>query len=365
MRLKNFKIPTWIWLSVLILTLLYITLTPVTLWGINWALTHQLENYTGSASALELNLQSGKYQLNGLEIKHKNLMDSFLKIDSIQVSLILADLIQGKITGDVLLQNAHLRITAAEKKEKPQQKQGRTEEKKWQDTFEHFIPIQIKNLKITNSDILFSVSDIKKTHNLHLEKINLTATNLHNRTELFQDSLSPIKASALLQGHAAVTIQGKVDVKAKHLRFDIDLSVVNFKPKEVNELLMKYVPLDLTKGELSLYTEVAASSDQMIGYVKIFLKDVDVIASNQYIKSAKHASMEIGSAFANWILKNSKDQVTAAQIPFKRQGGKFEVDGGEAFWSAIKNKSKELKKGFDNSIDLKNLERQKKSISQH
>lgn len=362
MNLERFKIPKWIWVTVLVLVVLRILLPPVTLLGINWALAKKLESYTGKVSDISFSLHKGNYNLSGIEIKKKNSSaPPILKIDDMQISLAMADLLGGNLNGDLLIRKALIQVVASEMKEK---KEIKKDEKKWQDILKVLVPIQIKSFKIEDSAFYFSDSSLKKSQNLQLEKINLTATDIRNRSELFEDSLSTLKASAVLQGHAAVGIKGKIDVLAKPPRFDIDMSVVDFKPKDVNELLMRYVPLDLTKGEMSIYTEVAASHDQMVGYTKIFLKDVDVIASNQYIKSGKHATIELGSAFANWILKNNEEESTAAQIPFKRQGGKFDVDSSAAFWSAVKNKSKELKKGFDNSINLKSVEKEKKSISQ-
>lgn len=362
MNLKKFKIPKWIWITVLILVVVRLLVAPVALWSMNWALAKKLDDYTGQVSAIKLSLLKGNYHLSGIEIKKKDsILPPILKIDGVKISLAMADLLGGKINGDLVVQKAVVQVVASEMKEK---KDDKKKEKKWQEALKVFIPIEIKSFKIEDSALYFSVSNLKKSQKLKVEKINLTAANLQSRSELYEDSLSTLKASAVLQGHAAVGINGKIDILAKPSRFDIDVSVVDFKPKDVNELLMRYVPLDLTKGEMSIYAEVAASHDQMVGYTKVFLKDVDVIASNQYIKSGKHVSAELGSAFANWILKNNEEELTAAQIPFKRQGGKFDVDASEAFWSALKNKTKELKKGFDNFINLKDVEKEKKSISQ-
>ena len=106
-----------------------------------------------------------------------------------------------------------------------------------------------------------------------------------------------------------------------------------------------------------------ALPSKISGYAKVFLKDVDVIAPDQRLQSGKHFLFEVGSAFANWILKNHSDRTVAAQIPFTRIGGKFNIDATEAFWSAIKNKKEELKRGFDNSINLKSVEKKKDTVS--
>ena len=160
-------------------------------------------------------------------------------------------------------------------------------------------------------------------------------------------------------GHSKIKINGKVDALSDPLRLDVNFSLVDFHPKSVNALLLSYLPLDLTSGEIRIYGETAMAKGEMKGYVNLFLKEVDVVAPNQKLLGVKHFFLEIVSAAANWILQ-SKDRVLATHIPFSRTGGKFDVKYGEAFSSAIDNKKDPLKKGFDNSISLKNIEGNKK-----
>ena len=70
----------------------------------------------------------------------------------------------------------------------------------------------------------------------------------------------------------------------------------------------------------------------------------------------KHFFIEIASAFGNWLLKNNKTDMVAAHIPFSRSHGKFDIGASEAFWSAIDNKSEQLKPGLENAISLSNIE---------
>ena len=160
----------------------------------------------------------------------------------------------------------------------------------------------------------------------------------------------------MLQEHANIKANGKIDILAKAPRADVNFSMIKFHPDTINQMLLTYLPIDLTNGELSIYGEAATSHDELKGYANVFMKDVDVIAPQQELQSVKHFFYEIIGAFGNWLLQNNKNKTVAAHIPFSRSHGKFDIGTSEAFWSAVKNKSEELKPGFDHSVSLANLE---------
>lgn len=358
---KKSRIPLWVWITVITLLVIRLILPHAALRGINWALATKLTMYDGRLNDLDLILYRGAYQLQGLEIKKKSsTLPPILEVSQIDLSLAWRTLFRGEVTGDIHLVNAQIRIIDNDEKEK---KQYGNDEPSWKEALGVLVPITIQSLKVENSAVYFSNNDLSKTKPIQIEKINLTARDLRSRSDGNEDALSPIEGSAILQDHAPLKVQGKLDALAKELRFDLNASLLNFHPKNINPMLLKYLPLDLTKGEISVYSEVAASQGDMIGYVKVFLKEIDVIAPKQDLKSGKHLFMELGTAFANWFLKNNEDQTVAALIPFARRQGKFDIDTSEAFWSAIKNKREELKRGFDNSISLKNLEDKKDTVS--
>ncbi len=359
--IKKSRVPLWLWITFITLLVIRLILPHAALRGVNWALATKLTTYEGHINDLDLSLYRGAYQLQGLQIKKKNSkLPPILEISQIDLSLAWRTLFRGEVTGDIHLTAAQIRLIDNDEKEK---KQFGNDEASWKEALAVLIPITIQSLKVENSAVYFSNSDLSKDKPIQIEKINLIATDLRSRPGGNEDALSPVEGSAILQDHAPLKVQGKLDALAKELRFDLNASLLNFHPKNINPMLMKYLPLDLTKGEISVYSEMAASQGDMIGYAKVFLKDIDVIAPKQEIKSGKHLFLELGTAFANWFLKNNADQTVAAQIPFARRQGKFDIDTSEAFWSAIKNKQNELKRGFDNSISLKNLEGEKDTVS--
>ena len=351
----------WFIVTLFFLIVVRLLLPPIGLYGINWALKNKLGQYDGKVDDFDLSLHRGAYQLQGLEFKKKNSdLPPILTVDEIDLSIAFRTLFRGEINADVVLQNAKIQIIDSKTDES---KQLGNDEPGWQQALGVLVPITVESLKIEDSSLIFSNSDLSKTKPVKLDKIYFVAGNLHSRDEGSDDLLSPIEGSAILQDHAKLKIDGGIDALAKKPRYDINASIVDFHPKNINELLLTYVPLDLTAGQISVYAEAASSGGDLIGYAKLFLKDIDVIAPDQKLHSPKHFIFEIGSAFANWALKNHKDNTVATLIPFSKMNGKFNMDTSEAFWSAVKNKSEELKRGFDNSIDIKKIEKGKNKVS--
>ncbi len=348
------KIPVWAWSIIIILIIIRLLLPIFGLWGINWALAHKLGKYNGHIEDFNLSLYRGAYELQSLEIsKIKSTAPPIISVDNIELSLAWRTLFRKEINADVTLDRAVINLI--DSKEKKKQQLG-TDEPGWADALKVIIPITVESFVVHDSVVNFSNPDISKTHPVHIEKIEFSAGDLQSRARQPAQELSPFTFQGLVQDHALMKAKGKIDFLAKDPRLDVRFSIEKFHPKTVNEILLTYLPFDLSKGELSLYGEAATSHGEIKGYANIFLKDVQVIAPDENYLSVKHFAFEIIGAFTNWLLQNNKDHVVAAHIPFSRSHGKFDIGTSEAFWSAIQNKSEEMKPGFDHSINLSNIE---------
>ncbi len=321
---------------------------------INWALSTKMEAYTGSLQDFDLSLYRGAYQLQGLVLQKKNSkLDPIISVSEADLSVAWRELFRGKILADIIIDNAVVKLSDSQDGEK---KQLGNDEKNWRDVLQVLIPVSIESLQIKNSSIQFSNSDLGKNIPVKIEKIDFKVENLRSHVRRGSKDLSPFFLKARVQEHADLKVNGRADAMAKSLRGDINVEIENFQPQTMNALLLHYLPLDITKGSVSVFGEAAMSKGEVVGYANLYLKDFDVIAPQQNLVSLKHFGLEIASAFANWFLKNNDNKSVSAHVPFERRGGKFNVDGSTAFWSAVKNRKGDVKPGFGNGIDLKNLE---------
>ena len=136
----------------------------------------------------------------------------------------------------------------------------------------------------------------------------------------------------------------------------MDLEFENFKISSINNILRAYVPIDITKGRLSLYGEVVSLNAELKGYLKLFLKDTDIIAPKQNYSGIKHFFIEVGAAILNFFLKNPETKDVAMKFPFVYKNGDLNASFSDAFWSAVRNSEKgepHIKQGIENSVSFK------------
>lgn len=355
-RHKLRRLPIWILSVAAVLIAARLALPPLGFWFINKELRERLGQYTGSITDFDLTLYRGAYQLQGLEIrKRDSSLPPLLSVRQINLSLAWRALLRKELTGDITADQLVVRLTDSTEKNK---QQFGTEEKKerWQDAFDLIIPLSIESLHITRSSLFFTNNDLKEPLPIRLERIDLKASDLRTQTK---EVSSPFTLQALLQKHAPLSITGRINILSTPLKADVDFKLTDFQLNTVNKLLRIYVPLDVTKGRLDIYGEVATAQSEAVGYVKVFLEDGDIIAPRQKFSSPKHLLFEIGSAFANWVLKNNKTRKIAVYIPFERRNRKFDIDGTDAFWSAIENKWDEIQPGLDRSVHMASLKQKK------
>ena len=334
----------------IVLLVVRLLIPPVALSILNGLLDKKMGVYFGHVQDLDLSLYRGAYQLKGLEIKKRDSNNPpLISAQEIDMSIAWRGLLKKNITTDVTITKA--RIEIADSQDKTKKQTGYEEPKeRWSDVFDTLVPISIETLKIHDSALYFTNRDFKTPLAVKVENIELEASNLRSRDK---EELSPFFLKAEIQKHAILDLKGEINILSDPPQVDADIKLEKFKLASINKILRMYIPLDITKGELSLFAEAASEGGRAHGYAKIFLTDVDVIAPKQKYIGPKHFFMEMGSAFGNWFLKNNKSKKVAFKVPFSYSNGKLDIGTSEAFWSAVKNMSDALKPGLEKSVSLK------------
>ncbi len=329
-----------------LLLILRLALPFVLLNLINQELAGDLNHYEGHLEDLSLSLWRGAYTLNDLTIKKKDSnLPPLLNVKKTDVAIAWQALLRKEISMHIVIDQLHLQLLDSQKNE--QKQLGNDEPGSWVQTLNHLIPMHVESLKMTDSTFNFNNNDLSKSYPIALTDVSVRVDDLRSNRNVNGAATSPYWASARLPGNSGVQAKGKINILSSPLNFSVALKVVGFPLASINKLLMTYVPLDFSKGILSLYTEFNQVSGNGRGYAKIFVKDVTVIASQQKYVSVKHFSYEMGAAFGNWVLRNSKTKDVAVMLPMSWSKDKFNINGSDAFWSAVKNKWNEIPEGFD------------------
>ncbi|MGZ3691756.1 MAG: DUF748 domain-containing protein [Pseudobdellovibrio sp.] len=315
---------------------------------LNNLLEKKMGVYRGHVEDLDLSLYRGAYQLLGFEIKKRNTEETpLLFIKQIDLSIAWRALLQKHLTMDITIDAGTVHLS--DSKDKSKKQFGNEESKEsWSAVFDTIIPISIETLIVHNSSVYFTNHDQKLVLPVKLERIELQAHDLRTHSK---DQLSPFDFSATLQSHAPLHVSGRLDILKDWPEGEAHIEMEKFEISSINSVLRYYIPLDITHGEASIYSEIASEPHNTVhGYFKLFLANTDVIAPNQKYLSWKHFFIEVGTAVGNWALKNAKTHNVAVRLPFRYENGKLDLDPWKGFWSAVSNSNTAIKPGLEHSV---------------
>jgi len=121
-------------------------------------------------------------------------------------------------------------------------------------------------------------------------------------------------------------------------------------------MLREYANFDVKKGIFNMYGEFAAKEGKFGGYVKPFLKDLDIVQWNKEEGNFKQILWETLVASAAEILQNQKKEQLATKINMNGTFDKVHLNTWRAISFVLRNAFlNALRPSLDNSISINNL----------
>ena len=145
-----------------------------------------------------------------------------------------------------------------------------------------------------------------------------------------------------------IRLDGGIDITKSDYQMDFNLFIDDYDLSRLNKLLRHYVPIDVTTGSLSVFAEIKGKVSSAKGYVRVFLKDLNILKLDQSYLSTRHFFFEWIGGFVNWVLDAITDGDVATEIPFYLKKGKTDFSTSEGFWNALKNSNKKIPRKFKN-----------------
>lgn len=334
---------------VLILGAIRLILPMAALAGLNYVLRNKIEDYTGKAKDLDLAILRGAVKVDDLHLERRDKPETFqVNVAAIKFNLSIQSLFNKKAIAEIHIDKPEMMLTEIPPKKPPEpddltfaEIRKKLAESKWSS--------EISKFEIRNASIKFVMPKAKVPFSV--SKIDVDVSNLHFSPDT-EWQLADFIVKGVLQGQGKMHINGKLQPMALPPMADVNFTLVDFDVKRLNGLLLLFLPMDITRGKISVYSEAASEKGYSNGYAKVFFDDIDVVENKQKFKSGRHVLIEAGSAFGNWVLKNRKEKTLAVNVPFKIKHDDLDIDKSKAFWSTIKNKRDELDRKLDNSISF-------------
>lgn len=356
-KLKRKKRRRRIWLSIIAALIIFRIFLPyIVLHYVNKKLAN-LEEYYGHVDDIDLHLYRGAYEIKDIYLVKKvdkgDKKDTipFFKSPSIDLSVEWSAIFDGAIVGEISVEQPVVNFV----KEKHKGEDIKADTADFAQLIDDLMPITINRFDINNGEVHFRDLEAKPNLDIAMKRIFVTATNLTNVTDSKEVLPATLKATAeAYQGKFA--LNAKFDGLAKVPTFDMNTEIKNVNLVLLNDMLREYGNFDVKKGNFSMYGEFAAKNGKFGGYVKPFLRDLDVVQWNKEEGDLKQIAWEtlIGSTLE--ILQNQRKDQLATKIPINGTFDKVNVNVWHAISYVLRNAFfRALRPSLDNSININRL----------
>lgn len=297
---------------------------------------------------LDVHIIRGAYSFDGITGKVKGQKNDFLKIEKVDVSIAWREIFKGKVVTDIEVTAPDFSYT----KELKDAIAGSPKKKEQADSAkEKLFPVTVESVDVRQGVVtLDDYPSLEENKKFQVSNIEGRLTNL-TADKKFPLSFFNLKGTVL--GNSVVKATGHLNTLAKPMEWDVDSELQGFDMTAANQFLKRKVPLTFTKGKLDLYAEAESTNGKIEGYVKPFLKNIDVMKAKEDFKGPKHWFIEVVTAVGNLIFRAADTKSVATKIPFSMDKSGFHVDSGEALSKAIEHGfQQQLSPGIEDKYEL-------------
>jgi hypothetical protein len=276
-----------------------------------------MPGYRGHVEDIDLALFRGAYQIDSIYLnKYDSVTQKetpFFGAKEIDLSLEWRSLFKGSIVGELMFIEPTLRFTA-EKVEPNKIKKDSTDFKK---LLEDFMPLKVNRFEVVDGNIQYIDETSKPKVDIAMTNTDIVATNLRNAYDSTESLLpSTIQANAEVYD-GTLDFFMRLNPLAETPTFDMNAELKNTNLTKLNDFFKAYAKVDINKGTLGLYTEIAAKEGQFRGYVKPLLKNMDVLGEEDRKDNIFRKLWEGFVGVTGQVFENLKEDQVATKIPFK------------------------------------------------
>ncbi len=275
-----------------------------------------MNGYYGKIEDISVSLFRGAYTIDGIyihKINEKNgRQDPFFRSSLIDLSIEWKSLLKGRLAGEIILEAPFLKFT----ENKVELGEVAKDTSDFRNLLQDFMPIQINRCEINEGTVMYVDSTHMPAIQLEATHIDALAQNLRNTYNKAQTLPATLKATARMHGGTA-ELNMRLNPLAKNTDFDMDLRVIDARLPQLNDFFKAYANVDVKEGMFSMYMESAAKDGNFVGYVKPFIRDLDVLDWKGQDKDDPffHKIWEGIVGLGGKVLENRQEDEVATKIP--------------------------------------------------
>ena len=348
-RRNRFFVGKIVVVVILLIIALRLILAEVALNKLNGFLADFSPDYSAHVSNLSLSFLRGAYRFEGAEAKLKQgSKKNFMNFDYVDVSLAWRDLIQLRFRTDISISGLHFEASEDVIKALTSSKSAK---KDTEELGETLFPVEISHIDIQNSSVHLS-DGVGLPPELAVRLTQIQG-RLSNATPSPERPISLMNLKATIQEHATFYIVGETDASRVPTEWVLSAEVKQLKLASLNPFLLRTIPLTFNKGILDAYAEFKGDKGAVEGYVKPFIKDLEVTGDQKDWKGFRHAGIEIVSGAAKYLLRSGADHSLATHVDLKYENKKLDYSLAKILGGAIEHGYKaQLEPGIENKYQL-------------
>lgn len=301
---------------------------------INQYLEKSLQSYSGQVTKVGISFYKGSYFIEGLRVWKKDRADydPLLTVDKIEVSLLSHLLLERKILA--CLDVTHAKLNLIDSVLTGNQQLG--EEGPWREVFNKLIPLDLESIKVSESDIFFANRDYQKPVQISLDKIFLSAINIHNSEKVPKKLPGQMNFSVRIQREAWLRGRIQFDKATAMPNFNAKLEMNSINLAKLNNAFILYGPYYFLKDEMTGDAQVLLNEGSLRGHVMPFLKNIEVVKMIWNNRIAKSFLSDSIQALGRLVMSKSMKKAQGQRYVFEGQMALGE-EPWPSFWSTLRN----------------------------
>jgi hypothetical protein len=140
------------------------------------------------------------------------------------------------------------------------------------------VRVTIGHAQIVDSEMGFVNKATDPDYRVFISDIDMDVKNLSNRLE---EGTGVVKVTGKFMGSGLTDLQGTFRPEKPRPDFDLSAKIVKTKVEAFNDVLRAYGDMDTHRGMFAFFSELSVKDNQVRGYVKPLLKDVEVYDPEQ------------------------------------------------------------------------------------
>jgi hypothetical protein len=300
-----------------------------------------IEGYDGSIQDVDISLIRGAYTIHGLKIFKVNGHEKvpFIDIPTTDLSVEWPALFKGSIVGEIIFERPKLNFIGGDGDEtkQPGNDTQTGEDVDWTEPIKKLMPLQINRLEINDGSVFFYDFTTKPKVDIHLDSLNVIATNLNNAEKQKDRLPSTVTATATSIGGGKLTVNMDINVLKEIPDLDLNLKFEGINMPALNDFFIAYSKTDIEKGQFNLYAELAVNNANITGYVKPIAQNIKVVDWDKDKKNPFNLIWQSIVGVVAEFFENQKEDQFATKVPI--QGNLKDIKSGvwPTIWNVFRN----------------------------